>query len=290
MVLSKSRRSSSKKSYKAKYSKKYPKVVKPKTGRALPTLRKYVLKQVHRNVENKMRMSGGSGLIMPTTHPNYQTHCIFPLTPYYEAGLSATQNLDITQGTGISNRIGNNITTRSGYLRAVIYPRAYGATDNVAPGPINVTFWIFKLKSGQTDSSGNVLATLQTNWFKNNNSVGGIQNNLADDVMIPNDSAVTILKRKVYKLGVSETVAGSGGVAAAQYQMNNDYKYNHIIRMNLTKYLRKKIKYQDNNTMPLTATTWLAITVAKADGSAFANNVQIPAAYNLEYDYRFEDA
>lgn len=247
-----------------------------------------IKKVMSRNIENKMRQNGGIAQISPTTGAGFQTNDIIPLTPYYEAGLSIAQNLDITQGTGVSNRCGNSIKTKSGYFRAVLYPAPYNATLNPNPRPVLVTQWIFKLKSGVTDSTGSVLSVLINNWFKDQNSQIGLQNSLSDMVLKCNPDYINLLSRKVYKLGYAAD-AGTGAVPANQSYANNDYKHNHIIRMPMTKYLRKNIRYSDNNAQPLTATTWTVFTVAYADGSNMPST-HVPAYINWEYDYQFEDA
>lgn len=261
---------------------------KSRLGLGGKAFRRAVKKVISGTLENKMRQNGGIAQIGPTTGAGFQTNDIIPLTPYYEAGLSIAQNLDITQGDGVSNRDGNSITTKSGYLRAVLYPAPYSATLNPTPRPVIVTQWIFKLKSGVTDSTGNVLGVLVNNWFKDQNSAIGLQNSLSDTVLKINTDYINLLSRRSYKLGYAVD-AGTGANATNQNYANNDYKHNHIIKMSTTKYLRKRIRYTDNNANPLTSTTWMVFTVAYADGSAMPSS-HVPAYINWEHDYQFEDA
>jgi len=251
-------------------------------------LKNMIKKVISQNTENKMRQNGGTSSILPTNSGSFQTNCIIPLTPYYEAGLPASINLDIAQGTGVSNRIGNSITSKSGYLRAVMYPASYSATTNPSPRPLLVTQWIFKLKSGITDSTAVVQQTMLNNWFKDQNSSFGLQNSIGDSVAKVNPDYINLLSRRTFKLGYA-TSAGTGANATFQNYANNDYKHNCIIKMPTTKYLRKRIRYTDNNLQPLTSTTWMAFTVAYADGSAMTSTT-IPAFINWENDYQFEDA
>lgn len=264
------------------------KVVRRRVKKPTKAIRRYVKREIHKNQENKMRQNGGVLSLLPTTHTAYQTNCIIPLTPYYEAGLSSAQNLDITQGTSISGRIGNRIITRSGYLRAVIFPLQYNVSTNPFPQPLNITMWIFKLKSGVTDSTGQVLGTLQNSWFKFGSSAVGIANSVADLVNIPNPDVVNILYRRTFKLGMASNT-GTGGQAGFEYHANNDYKFNHVIRLNVSKYLRKNIRYMDNSSTPMTATTWMCFTVGYASGASMTNST-VPANIQWEYDYRYEDA
>jgi len=240
------------------------------------------------NVENKMRQNGGIANLGATTLASFQTNSIIPMTPYYEAGLSIAQNLDITQGTGVSNRIANSIRTKSGYFRGVLYPAPYNATLNPTPRPVIVTQWIFKLKSGLTDSTGNVLSTLLNNWFKDQNTSIGLQNSLSDTVLKVNPDFINLLSRRSYKLGYASDT-GTGQNAIHQSYANNDYKHNHVIKMSTTKYLRKRIRYTDNNALPLTSTTWMVFTVAYADGTQVPST-HVPVYLNWEQDYQFEDA
>jgi len=252
------------------------------------SLTRQVKQIISRSIENKMRQNGGIASIMPTTGASYQTSCIIPLTPYFESGLSVAQNLDITQGTGVANRIGNSIKTRSGYFRAVLYPAPYHATLNPNPRPVIVTQWVFKLKSGVTDSTGSVMGILLNTFFKDQNSTVGTYNSLTDSVLKVNPDYINLLSRKSYKLGYSSD-AGTGAVPAYQNYANNDYKHNHIIRMSTTRFLRKQIRYTDNNAQPLTGTTWMVFTCAYADGSTMPST-HVPAYINWENDYQFEDA
>lgn len=270
-----------KKTYKRRYSRKYPR-------KSTASLRKFVVKQIHRNTENKMRQNGGIASLGPTTYASFQTNSIIPLTPFYEVGLSIAQNLAIAQGTGVSDRVGNSIKTRSGILRFVLYPQPYSATLNPTPRPVIITQWIFKLKSGADDSSGDVMNILLNNWFKDQNSSVGLLNSLSDSVLKSNPDYLNILFRKSYKLGYSAD-AGTGANPTNQNYANNDYKHNHIVKMNVSKYLRKQIRFSDNNLMPLTATTWMVFTVAYADGSTMPAT-HVPAMINWEYDYQYEDA
>lgn len=256
--------------------------------RITKSLVKTIKRVMSDNVENKMRQNGGAANLGATNYSAFQSNSIIPLTPYYEAGLPSSINLDITQGTGVSNRIGNSIKTKSGYLRAVLYPAPYSATLNPTPRPVMVTQWIFKLKSGITDSTGIVQSTMLTSFFKDQNSAFGIQNSLNDIVAKVNPDYINLLSRRVYKLGYASD-AGTGANAANQNYANNDYKHNIIIRMPTTKHLRKRIRYTDNNAQPLTATTWMVFTCAYADGSAMPAT-HVPVYMNWEHDYQFEDA
>lgn len=268
-----------------KQSARPKRVARKRTSKGLAKTVKKIMSQ---HLENKMRQNGGIASICPTSGVSFQTNDIIPLTPYYEAGLSVAQNLDITQGTGVSNRIGNSIKTKSGYLRAVLYPAPYSATLNPTPRPVIVTQWIFKLKSGITDSTGSVLSVLLNQWFKDQNSTVGLFNSLSDTVLKINPDYINLLSRRTYKLGYSSD-AGTGANATNQNYANNDYKHNHIIKMSTTRYLRKNIRYTDNNAQPLTGTTWMCFTVAYADGSAMPAT-HVPAYINWEHDYQFEDA
>lgn len=252
------------------------------------SLVKLIRKEIYAGRENKMRQSGGSLFILPTSHSSYQTNCIIPLTPFYEAGLSAAQNLDIAQGTNVASRIGNRIQTKSGYFRAVIFPLGYSATTNPTPSPLNITMWIFKLKSGYTDSTGNVLSVLQNSFFKYNSTAVGFVNGLADSVGTVNTDVVNLLYRRTYKIGYA-VAGGTGTQANLQSLANNDYKYNAHIRMNTTRFLRKNIHYVDNNLMPSTSTTYACFTVQYASGAQMTSAIQ-PAQIEFEYDYRYEDA
>lgn len=274
---------------KRKYQRKRRVARKPRrAAKSSKGLVKVVKKILSSQVENKMRQNGGAGNLGATNYAAFQSNSIIPLTPYWETGLPASINLDISQGSGVSNRIGNSIKTKSGYFRAVMYPAPYNVTLNPNPRPVIVTQWIFKLKSGITDSTAIVQQTLLNNWFKDQNTSFGCQNSLNDIVAKVNPDYVNLLSRRIYKLGYSSD-AGTGALPGNQNYANNDYKHNQIIKMSTTKYLRQRIRYADNNLQPLTSTTWMVFTVAYADGSAVPST-HVPVYINWENDYQFEDA
>ena len=81
---------------------------------------------------------------------------------------------------------------------------------------------------------------------------GGIYDNLS----AINRDTWTLYSDKTYKIGNS-AYGNSGAQANWQNMHNNDFKLNAKIKMDVTKYLPKIIKYSDTGTATMNPYTWM---------------------------------
>lgn len=172
------------------------------------------------------------------------------LVPYAHAGFlpkamtPLTLGLTVQQGVGQGQRVGNKINVKSLYFRYVLYPLGYDATENAYPKPLNVLFVLYYNKKSLTEIDANL-----GDFFQFGNSTEGFSDTLADLVKPFNRDKYTVVKSWIHKLGTAN-YEGTNGGPDLNYFANNDYKYNYIRKVNLTKHIPKLITYNDTTLEP----------------------------------------
>ena len=239
---------------------------------------KLIKSVIHKQAENKE--ADWSAQLQPTAFggTNFNTQNIVPVSPY-------SSYLQIGQGTSTTQRVGNKITTRKLMLRFVATPAAYDATNNNTYMPQDVTIYFVKSRDtpvSLTSSSG------LGGFFQSSSGSSAPTGNLYDQVKRVNNDAWIVCKKINFKLGWSIQNGQNGAnTNASNYFANNDYKYNVIRTINLTKWCPKTVLYNDNNTTPQSPTLQMIILPSNADGTNYANSAQrqINMFYQLYYEY-----
>lgn len=263
-----------------------PKVV---TRRRAPTknLRKMVQSIVSRNIENKthqasLEMNVKNILADGTTSNEFNG--LFPITPYTATGAPVDSTISLVHGTGQATRIGNVVRTKSAILRGVLFPSPGNITLNPTPKAMEVCMWIFKLKNRAFgDEITYAQSVFNNNFFQDNAGSQGASASLIDIIRKPNQDVVNVLYKRIFKLGYAAgTNAGNIG--------NNDFKYNQKFSINVTKYIPKVIKYNDNDDSPSITHTYCMIAPYNADGTLYTDVSYTVAECHWQLDYTYEDA
>lgn len=199
--------------------------------------------------------------------------------------LNPTQNrIAISQGTGQGQRVGNNIRTKSSYISGILYANQQNASYNVTPKPYEVMFIIYKI-IGQ----GNIADVTLTGLFQNANTQSTPTGTLQDLTMPFNKDRYRIFYKKVFKIGPAENT-GTGASAGLAYFSNNDYKRNQRFYIPLTKYMDKRMKYNDTATNVQNDNLYLAILPLACDGSQqVAGNFLAPVNCLMTQTYNYTD-
>jgi len=259
----------SKKVYKSK------RASRPKAT-SVKTLTKIVKATIARNVENKVRnYFSTSSFIYPSNSANFASS-IVPVSPY-------ASYLNLNQGTGQGERIGNSIKVTKLTLKGTIFPRGYNVTNNPTPTPVQVIFWLLYDKQNTT-----VISTPDSSFLQQNNSTVALQNQLSDCWCPVNSDRWVVKAKKIFKLGFSQA-SGTGTSATNQSYSNNDFKYNQNFSMDLTKHIVKNVKFNDNNSTPTTRGLFWVFTAVNANGGSIASTV-IPCDMQYSMDLSYEDA
>ena len=253
-----------------KFSKKPRKAVK-RNVRVSAVVKQYVKKAIHQNIENKKDWATGQGTInnalvgtaLPVT---------LPLLPLISQG--------ITQGT----RLGDEIHIRSSKFTLNIWALPYNINTNYNTMPQHVRVMILKQKQLQAGSPSPNLADIAS-IFQLGLSSQGFINTLADMSRDVNTDIYTVKYNKVFKVGI----AGPTTYTATTVLPNNDYHLQHTLSINVGKFMKKKLMYDDlrfgNN--PSNDNLFMFVQTV-----AFNNSTAVlqPLAYQWEQHTSFEDA
>ena len=247
---------------------------RPLTAKAVARIAKQV---VSRQAETKMVQYFSTGLdILPSSATGFPVS-IQPVSPY-------TGFLEIAQGVGQGQRVGNRIKLKSLTMKGTIWPLPYNASSNPNPVPTQVVLWFFVQRTSMTTTPANL-----TQFLQEGDTSRGLQNNLSDLVSTVNKDVYRLFARRVFKVGYAG-YGGTGTQPAFQAFANNDFKLNHNFRVNLTRHAIKTVIYSDaTSNIPRTRGIWCVAQAIAADGSAMANNI-VPCKMSYELSCTYEDS
>jgi len=240
------------------------------------TFAKRVKTVISRMAENKTQNFRGSTHVFPYTNTNWVTSVI-PMTP-------DNLFLNIAQGVGQGQRIGNSITIKSLKLSGVLRPLPYSATTNPTPVPLYVKLFFLTRKEIPTDLTVSLADLFQ---YGNTSEGPGNSTEIKNMNRQINTDAWTVHTMRTYKLGFAN-YAGTGSDAGQQFNANNDFKLNHFINIDLTKYCVKNVKFNDNNADPTTRNIVMYPIVYTAN-SSFMSDAAYPAKFEYALDVVYED-
>lgn len=251
---------------------KQPKFNKKRSSRAKKSVRKtrsvalsvkrYVKRAIHSQIENKSYSTEQADTLSNPANPvAFQAGNIIQLTPSNATNSAYT----IVQNVGQGGRIGNAIHLRKATFKCIMYPQQYNVTSNPTPKPLDVCIYIFSIKQGICGATvADAWTRFNTDFFGNGNSSNGTLNNLYDAVSDVNSDVVHLYYKRIVKLGASAAQLQTGGSAALS---NNDYKYNQMLRIPITKYLPKKITFNDTDNNSTSKQVYLLVCPYNADGT-----------------------
>lgn len=212
---------------------------------------------------------------------NFQTVNIYPLTPY--SGFT-----QITQGLGDADRIGDDIRTYKAKLKIVLYPEAYNASTNPLPECQDVRIMIVKPRGASIIAD--IQNTVNVDFFNTGNTSVPIAGNLVDMTRTINNDKLITFYDKIHKIGFAG-YTGTGSQASYQYMANNDYKLNKIIKLDVTKWIPKLFKYNDNGPTPNTHHVYIIFCPVNATGTVSGSAAnQYKLLMNMTYEFNYTDS
>jgi len=175
--------------------------------------------------------------------------------------------VDILQGIGQGQRVGNKICLKSMKMRVVMAPYQYQATLNSVPAPAIIRFIVFYDRLNPHSAPA---PQAQADIIDFNNTSSKFLNDLLDSVVPINTDRYRVLVDRKVKLGCA-VYAGTGTSAASQSYANNDFKYNANFSVDLAKFFPKTVVYADNTAeASLPHGLYFMCVPCRADGSAYA--------------------
>lgn len=205
----------------------------------------------------------------------------------------------IQQGTGQGNRVGNKITTRKCKLSGVIHINTtYDATTNYNMCPLYVAMYIVRVKGALTEGVTNLETYIQNSFFQAGNVSVGFSGTLMDLKREVNQNNITLLRRKIFKVGVNQ-VRSATAVGTAN-QANQDYTDGTVgiarmFSMDLTRVMNKSFTYNDGDNSPTNAPTYMFFVPLRVDGGLIQSSLglytgTIPCYVDYSIDYHYTDA
>lgn len=238
------------------------------------TVRRIAKKVVSAQAENKtVQFFTTNQRIYPSGSASFGSS-IFPVSPY-------TGYLEIPQGVGQGNRIGNKIKVKSIRFKGTLWPRPYDPTDNPNPVPCQIVFWFFINRS-----TPNATPTSVTGFLQDGDSSRNLSGQLSDLMSRVNNDQYKFLGRRIFKIGYS-AYEGTGIQPAFQAYNNNDFKLNQKFNIDITKMAIKNCIYNDDvSNSPRSRGVFCMAQAIAADGSILPNNTSpVNMAYELTCSY-----
>lgn len=239
-------------------------------------VKSYVSKTLHASIENKcVQINAGNSFGNVLESPDFNAYPMCPLTSYW----------NIPQGVGQGSRVGNVIKTRKVYLNYILKPNQYDAATNIIPGPCDVQLMLGYVKN--TPCFQPVPGDINQ-LFNSGSTVVAPVGTLRDIISVINTDYWVIKKRWTHKVGFS-SANGTGALPQFQTFNNNDYKYNIIKKMDITKYIPKTHVFNDTSATTNTRNLFLMYYSVLASGGALTP-VALPTNIEFWIDFHYEDA
>lgn len=223
------------------------------------TIKKYVKKEVHRNIENKEKLNYVANQSIQVGNAGTST---YPLL------------MNIVQGTGDSDRVGNQIRTVKGQIKLCVNLRPYDVSTNPNPQPT----WVRVLVVRDLKNSGQLSTMDATAWgcfWRGNNTTLGIQGNPLDMNFEVNKDYFRLLYDKVFKLGIGNHI--SGPTNPSSYFDNSPMAKK--LTINWGKFAKKQLKFTEGNNYPNNDNLYIVFLSCSADGTGSFDKQQIEVHY-----------
>jgi len=193
--------------------------------------------------------------------------------------------VDITQGTGQGERVGNKLRIKKATLSFVMLPLPYNETTNADPIPLEIDMILFTAKEvPQTIWS----PTAMSDFFQLGNSVAAPTGNLLDLTRTVNSDSYTMRLRRQFKLGYGSFILAPANNTNANY-VNNDFKYNIRQTIDITKHLVKNVRFQDNSANAVSHMTQMWVQAVYADNTQMdagsAGTIPGEMQYTISVEY-----
>lgn len=188
-------------------------------------------------------------------------------------------SLNIAQGLGEADRIGDKVRVKKVTLKYVISAGPLDATYNAVPAPQDVRCLITWNKQSK------VLSPPAANFFDAGDSSAAPTSNMLDMIQSPNSEYVGVHADWTHKVGVQT-------YPHPNTTDNNDYKLNVIKSLDITKFYPKVLTWNDTATVIMEQSKWLTLLVAPANLSAIDTSGTTtfkPLFMNYVIDLSFTD-
>ncbi|UYD39128.1 MAG: capsid protein [Wigfec virus K19_593] len=198
-----------------------------------------------------------------------------PVSPY-------TGLLDIAQGYGDGERIGNKIRIKKLTMEYILWPLQYNGTTNATPSPQEFKIWFFKDKINTTAVAS---PTSIQNFFDDGNTTITPTGSIPDLARPVNKLSYTLCTSRIHKIGTA-AYEGTGVNVGSQSYANNDFKLNVRHKVDLTRYCPKVMQYDDLASIPTSPLLQCWFECMDSDGAAgVAADLALRMSYTMKVEY-----
>lgn len=241
------------------------------------SVKRVVKSMLSREIETKSRQTDADEVAMGyPLGPSWPNNNVIPLG-FNPAGLQ------ILQGAGEGQRVGNKIRVKRVRWNFVIRAMPYNSSTNPLPQAQNVRIVLFYSRPAPTATPNPI-----SDFFELNNTTQAIEGTLQDMIAPINEDTYRKLAERSFRIGWQDYF-GAGGVGATTTGSNNDYKLTATLKWDITKYLPKMVRYIDNTATATSRGLFACVMVAPADGSTGASG-RAPIAMRWWLDAAYTDA
>lgn len=173
-------------------------------------------------------------------------------------------SLNIQQGTGNGQRVGNRLHVKSLTFKGTLSPYPYDALSNPTPKPMQVNMWFFY----QRDAPASIPTNPQNDFFESNSATAALRGDLTDLWSPINTDKYRLLGKRTFKLGhAASWLPANVGQVTNNTFYNNDFKLNCNFSVNIAKMIPKLVRYIDNNVDASSRGVYVMIEPVWADGT-----------------------
>lgn len=234
------------------------------------TIKKYVKRAIHRQIENKNYRSYAANVAVPTG--------VTGTDPLFNINLIP----QVAQGTDQDERVGNNIKCVNGMFRGYINLLPHSSETGNMPCWVRMWLVSYKVEHPQTAAMGNAYFN---NFFEDGATTVGPQGTMLDMLFPVNKHQWVVHEERKFRLGTTSSSVDIGGAIGVQHDASN---FSKQFRFNYGQYCKQTLEYKDSLSFPLNRNFFVLIQVVSADGSTGTNHIKAEIHYVNQFDY--EDA
>lgn len=266
-----------------------------------PSFSKRVRQVIARVAETKVATLNWQNVCYPaclqgTANTNGLSQNIISMCPTLPVG-GANSNLPtgsciagpyVGVNSGQGYRVGNRLQPKRVLFKYNMSENGYNATTFVTPQPCYVKFFLVKGKeSPLIPPTQAQLGGVNGIFFQGGGAAFGFNGTPMDIIQDVNHDDYTLLAEKTFKVGPAN-YSGTGSNGAFEYFQNNDFKIAEQGSWDITKYMPKVMKFDDNgnSTSP---TVWLIMQVVPAVAALSFNAAQLPITLDYQIIFEYQD-
>lgn len=233
-------------------------------------VKSYVQTSLSRQIESKEIVAYGFNLDVLTVASSTPTNvCLLP---------------EPSQGTGQSDRIGNEIKIKNLYVKGFVNLKPYDSTTNpTGPTPLMIKMWVVSAKNVNTNNLGN---TSIVDFFTIANNSVGFNANIRDQLLPVNQDMYKVHASKVFKIGVGASSTQAGGSSATAYLDNSPFI--HPFSFDCSKFV-STLRFDEAQTWATNKNLFLIITATRCDGSTTSATLA-PCEWHYSITTKYHDA